>query len=201
MSKKLSGGQLAGGNSAYDKADNDLYTTDENSVRLFLDKFKQDGYNLEGVIWENAVGLGSISNTIKEYYPNNKIIETDLIDRGIGKGNIDFLNHNFKEFKADTIITNPPFSLLNDFISRGLELTNKYLIYFAKIQTLEGVNRIAILENSPLKYVYIHKNRQNTYRNNERLNPVTGKKWSTTTVMCWFVWDKEYNGEPIIRWI
>jgi hypothetical protein len=197
--KTLSGGQLAGGNSATERADNDFYTTDPQSVKIFLDKYIKDGENLEGSIYECSCGTGNISEVIKEYYPNNELFSSDLIDRGYGYGNIDFLNYEYKR-KFDTIITNPPFSLINDFIKRGLELTNRYLIYFAKIQILEGEDRVGFLKNTPLKYIYVNKKRQATWKNNEPLDP-NGKKWATTMMMCWFVWDKEYKGEPIVRWL
>lgn len=197
----LSGGQLAGGNSTTNKADNDFYATDPNTIKLFLDKFISDGNNLEGKIWECACGDGNISKIISEYYPQNKLYSTDLIDRGYGIGGIDFLNHNIKDgFLFDTIITNPPFSLMNDFIKRGLELTEKYLIYFGKIQTLETIDRVKILKDSPLKYIYVHTKRQATWKDGKPLDE-NGKKWATTMCLAWFVWDKDYEGEPIIRWI
>lgn len=198
----LTGGQLAGGNSSTIKADNDFYATDPNTVKLFLDKFIQDGNNLVGSIYECACGEGNISNVIKQYYPNNKLYSTDLVYRGYGYGGIDFLDYNFddKNVKFDTIITNPPFSLMNSFITRGLDLCEKYLIYFGKIQTLEGLDRVEILKNSPLKYVYVHSKRQATWKNGQQLDP-NGKKWATTMCLAWFVWDKKYKGEPILRWI
>lgn len=39
----LSGGQLAGGNSTTEKAENDFYATDPRTVELFFDKFISDG--------------------------------------------------------------------------------------------------------------------------------------------------------------
>lgn len=101
---------------------------------------------------------------------------------------------------ADLIITNPPFSLINDFIKQALRLSNRYVIFLAKIQTLETLERKELLENSPLKYVYVHSSRQATWKNGEPLDP-DGNKWQTTMCLAWFVWDKEYKGEPIIRFI
>jgi len=197
---KLSGGQLAGGNSTTEKAENDFYSTNPETVRLFLDNvkdiFEDETINL---IWENAAGDGNISETLKDYFLDTEIISTDLIDRGYGAGGVDFLNTDFNP-KADLIITNPPFSLVNDFIEVGLEKTNRYLVYLCKIQLLETVGRKELLENSPLKYVYVHSKRQATWKNGEPLDP-NGKPWQTTMCLCWFVWDKEYKGEPIIKFL
>lgn len=43
----MNGGQLAGGNSTSKKADNDFYTTNPKTVELFLEKFIQDGNDLQ----------------------------------------------------------------------------------------------------------------------------------------------------------
>ena len=120
-----------------------------------------------------------------------------MIDRGYGESGIDFLK---SDLRADLIITNPPFSLMNEFIAHGLKQTDRYLVFLAKIQTLEGVERKKILENSQLKYIYVHSTRQATWKNGEPLDP-KGKKWATTMMLAWFVWDKEYNGEPVVRWL
>ena len=195
----LSGGQLAGGNSATEKAENDFYATDPKTVELFLEKAMSDGaIDLpNGTVWEPACGDGHLMKVIKKYFPLCKRISTDLVYRGYGCGGIDFLKSNKK---ADLIITNPPFSLMNEFITHGLEQTNRYLVLFGKIQTLETVERVEILRKSPLRYVYVHSKRQATWKDGKNLDP-NGKKWATTMCLAWFVWDKEYKGEPIVRWI
>ena len=194
----LSGGQLAGGNSTTEKADNDFYATDPNTVREFLNIAKND-FEGVGKIWENCAGQGHLAEVVKEYFKDSIVCTTDLIDRGYCTADVDFLNSSFNP-NADLIITNPPFSLVNDFIVKGLEKTNRYLVYLCKIQMLETVGRKEILEDSPLKYIYVHSKRQATWKNGEPLDP-QGKKWATTMCLAWFVWDKEYKGEPIVRLI
>ena len=48
----LSGGQLAGGNSTTEKADNDFYATNPQTVRDFLNIAKTDFEDVK-IIWEN----------------------------------------------------------------------------------------------------------------------------------------------------
>jgi len=43
--------------------------------------------------------------------------------------------------------------------------------------------------------------RQNPMRNGLEINPLTGKKWSSTMCFAWFIWEHDYTGEPIIRWL
>ena len=89
---------------------------------------------------------------------------------------------------------------MKEFVEKALNLANRFVIMFGKIQFLESSKRRDFFKNSPLKYVYVHSDRQATWRNGEPLDE-KGKKWSTTFCHAWFVWDKTYIGEPIIRWI
>ena len=65
---------------------------------------------------------------------------------------------------------------------------------------IEAEKRRKLLENAPLKYVYVFTNRVNPMRNGEPLDE-NGKKWSSTMCFAWFVFEKHYDGEPMIRWL
>ena len=198
QNRVLSGGQLAGGNSISKREENDFYATDPETLKLFLYEFWKDN-SFEGDILEPACGQGHISKTLEEMLPSFNIISTDLIDRGYGQGGIDFLTYDYGR-TFGTVITNPPFSLAKEFIEKGLEVSKKYVIMLCKIQLLEGVKRKDMFLNTPLKYVYVHTTRQATWKGGKPTDS-KGKKWATTMCLAWFVWDKEYKGEPIIRWI
>lgn len=198
MSKYLSGGQLAGGNSTSKREENDFYATNPETVKLFLYEFWKDN-SFEGDILEPACGQGHISKTLKEMLPNFNVMSTDLIDRGYGQGGVNFLTHDYGR-TFNTVITNPPFSLAKEFIEKGLKVSDKYVIMLCKIQLLEGIKRKDMFLNTPLKYVYVHTTRQATWKEGKPTDS-KGKKWATTMCLAWFVWDKEYKGEPIIRWI
>lgn len=198
MSEYLSGGQLAGGNSTSKREENDFYATNPETLKLFLYEFWKDN-SFEGDILEPACGQGHISETLKEMLPNFNITSTDLIDRRYGEGGVNFLTHDYSK-TFNTVITNPPFSLAKEFIEKGLEIADKYVIMLCKIQLLEGAKRKDMFLNTPLKYVYVHTTRQATWKEGKPTDS-KGKKWATTMCLAWFVWDKEYEGEPIIRWI
>lgn len=198
INKVLSGGQLAGGNSSSKREENDFYATNPETLKLFLYEFWKDN-SFEGDILKPACGQGHISKTLKEMLPSFNVISTDLIDRGYGQGGVNFLTHDYGR-TFNTVITNPPFSLAKEFIEKGLEIADKYVIMLCKIQLLEGLKRKDMFLNTPLKYVYVHTTRQATWKEG-RPTDNKGKKWATTMCLAWFVWDKEYEGEPIIRWI
>ena len=197
--KTLTGGQLAGGISTSKREDNDFYATDPQTTKLFLYEFWKDNSFEGNEILECACGQGHISKTLEELLPNFNITSTDLIDRGYGQGGIDFLTHDYKK-TFDVVITNPPFSLAKEFIEKGLEVSDKYVIMLCKIQLLEGVKRKEMFEKTPLKYIYVHTTRQATWKAGQPLDP-NGKKWATTMCLAWFVWDKSYKGLPMVKWI
>ena len=177
------------------RIENDFYATQPKTVRALLDVFE-----FKGSILEPACGMGHISKVLHEYYPNNEIVSTDLIDRGYGQGGVDFLEYDYGR-KFDNIITNPPFALAKEFVYRGLELANDKVAFLLKIQFLEGKKRSELFGNTPLKYVYSFSERQATLPNGAELNPKTGKEWSTVLFLAWFIWEKGYEGEPILRWL
>lgn len=154
---------------------------------------------LEGSILEPACGEGHISEIIKQYYPNSEIISTDLIDRGYGEGDINFLTYDFGR-KFDNIITNPPFKYAKEFIERGLELANKKVIMFAKIQLLESEKRKELFQTYPPKTIYVFSKRINPWRNGSPTDE-NGKPWSSTMCFAWFVWEVGYSGKTTIEWI
>lgn len=61
---------------------------------------------------------------------------------------------------------------------------------------MEGQARKKLFEKYPPKYVYINSTRQMCAMNGEF------EKYNATAIYyCWFVWEKGYEGEPVIRWI
>lgn len=198
----MSGGQLAGGNSAGERAKDDYYATAPETALMFLNRFRSDGEDLGKAVWEPACGGGNICRAVSEVFPECSIRASDIIDRGYpGTEILDFRLAG-DGFRPDSIITNPPFSLMNEFIERGLEVlgTGGRLIFFAKVQTLEGTSRRRLLENAGLKYVYVHSSRQATWKNGEpRME--NGNRWTTTMCMAWFVWEKGHRGEPVLRFL
>jgi len=189
------GGKLAGGNPARGRVENDFYATNPDSTKALLE--------VEEIIYpalEPACGQGHIAKLLNE----EETFCTDLVDRGYGDYNEDFLttdyNRNYeKEFY--TVITNPPFNLFQEFVEKALKVAKKKVIMFGKLQALEGQKRATFLQTTPLKTVYVFKKRQQPMRNGKKNDEITGKKMSSTMAFAWYVWEIGYEGEPIIKWI
>ncbi len=196
----MNGGKLAGGNSSRGRVKDDFYATDKKDTRNFLDTLLKDGINLDGLsLLEPSAGQGHIVDVLREYCPNSKISCSDLISRRDDVlGGVDFLTSDFNN--CDVVITNPPFKLAKEFIDKSLGISNKYVMLFLKLQFLEGKSRVDWWKTIPLEYVYVYSYRATPLRDGMSRDE-NGKKWSSTIAFAWFVLNKDYKGEPKIRWI
>ena len=122
------------------------------------------------------------------------VVSTDLYDRGYGFSGVDFLEQT-ESFSGD-IITNPPYKFATEFVLKALELTNRKVAMFLKIQFLESQKRWdKLFSKYPPSVVYVFVKRIKCYKNDVRDNK------SSAVCYAWFIWDKENNEETKIRWI
>ena len=194
--KTLTGTSLVGGSVNYERVKDDYYATSPKST---YGLFNVENFE-ETTFLEPCCGEGHISKVILEMFPNAVVESTDLVDRGYGIGDIDFLTKEYDK-KYDYVVTNPPYKLAQEFIEKSLKITNKKVVMFLKIQFLEGIGRYDMFKNTPLKYVHVFSGRQDPWRDGEPKNPKTGKKWGSTMCFAWFVWEHGYEGKPQINWI
>lgn len=193
---ELKGTNLAGMSTTRDRVDNDYYATPYESTEalLVVEQF-------EGDFIEPCVGGGHIAEVLKRYYPNSNIIGVDLVNRGYDNTVVqDYLTYNFDG--NFNIVTNPPYSMAQEFLEHSMDQIHKgkKVAMFLKIQFLEGNKRKELFKKYPPKYVYVFSKRQNPWRNGSSVDE-KGKPWSSTMCFAWFVWEKGYNGDTIVKWI
>ncbi len=179
---------------------NDFYATDPKSLELFYNRFNKDGHEIHFKVWEPACGMGHLSKVLENH--RHEVWSTDLIDRGYGEGGINFLDdNNFDDTEGcweGDIITNPPYKFAEEFVEKGMHRLKKgnRLIMFLKIQFLEGQKRNKLFAKYPPKYVYVNSSRQLCAMNGE-----FEKYKATALCYCWYVWEKDFTGDTVIRWI
>lgn len=159
------------------RPNNDYYTTDPIAIDL-LQKHHLLG---KGKYWECACGKGDLSERLKYY--GYDVYSSDISDHGYGDTGIDFLNQN-RQF--ENILTNPPYTLITDFILKGLELAENSLYIFGRIQLLESMGRWeAIFRGNPPTYVCPFVKRVSCYHD--------GVKDNKGSAVCyaWFIWHKK----------
>lgn len=146
MSDKLFGSRIAGGNPAAGRRAWDFYPTPPEATLALL-KFL--GIPKSAVIWECACGSGEMSRAIAAEGYN--VISSDIEDRGFGKGGADFITYR-QESGFDWIITNPPFSLAEQFIRRAWEY-EKPFAFLLKSQFWHAARRMALFGEHTPSYI------------------------------------------------
>jgi hypothetical protein len=167
------------------RPENDFYPTPSDAVDALLKHEK-----FEGVIWEPACGDGAICKVLESH--GYEVLATDLIDRGWGQGDHDFLT---SDLKAENIVTNPPFTMAEQFVRLSLQRTTGKVVMLCKLQFLEGAKRKIMFEETPLARVYVFSKRLTMTRNGEKM------KNSGMIAFCWLVWEHGYTGDPVIKWV
>ena len=167
----------------------DYYATNPKAAEILL---QEETFNKD--IWECCCGEGHLSKVFEIYGYNVK--SSDLINRGYGDV-FDFLSTENKEWEGD-IITNPPYSLAKDFILKALQIIpqgNKVAM-FLKLTFLESQSRKKMFTDIPPKTLYVSSSRIQCAKNGDfDLYP------SSATAYGWYVWEKGFKGNTIIKWI
>lgn len=172
-----------------DRAEHDYYATDPIAIDVLLsvEKFNEK-------IWEPSCGGGHLSRGLKE--AGYRVTSTDLVERGYGEGGIDFLAQTIN-WQGD-IITNPPYKYAVEFIEKALKLvpTGHKVAMFLKLQFLEGKARKAFFAKHPPKVIYVSSSRIKCAKNGD-----FDSVGSSAVAYAWYVWEKGFSGDPIIKWV
>jgi len=178
----------ASSHSKHEREQHDYYATEPKAIELLLEVEEFNN------VWECACGEGHLAKILQKRNLLNKA--TDIIDRGYGKGDVDFLleidKHN------GDIITNPPYRLAKEFVEQSLSLlfNGRKLALFLKLTFLEGQARKEMFRKFPPKTIYVSSSRLKC-----ALNGNFEKTGSSAAAYGWFVWEKGFIGCPVIKWI
>jgi hypothetical protein len=149
-----------------------------------------DNERFDGEIWEPACGDGAMAEVLEDL--GNRVVSSDLYDRGYGEIGHDFL---VTDRRAPNIITNPPFNSAEGFVASGLRAANRKFALLLRLAFLEGANRAnTIFHRAPPSRVWVFSERITFYMKGAQ---VAG---SGTTAYAWFVWDKAHAGPTELAW-
>ena len=200
--------------SGYDKNNKerealDYYSTPQEEVTNILDTIK---LNLDNqTVLEPCCGGGHMLQGIFDYLNkqngNCTIFATDIKDRGnifnlkeiqYGK-EYDFLADTYPFVNdIDYIIMNPPYSVLEPFLLKSLEIADKGVLILARLQALEGEKRFEkIFKENPPSDIYCYVDRIACHRNGE-----IKAKAPSAQAYAWLYWDQEKKvGTPAFHWL
>lgn len=204
-----------------DREQDDFYTTDPVSLEKLLMHLSNcgtddpdftlrwafDGCKSEDrAVWECAAGNGNLSNYLREN--GYRVIASDLKNRGgySVTSDIDFLktgdcfwSHYGAMIECNIILTNPPYSLANEFILHALDILPEGGFYIAlmNITYLHGIARYEqIYSKGCLRYVYVFSKKISCWKNGVR-----DDKGGRMIVYAWYVFQKGYDGVCSLFWL
>lgn len=144
---------------------------------------------------EPACGEGHIARVLAEY--GYEINASNLVDRGYGEIGIDFLKT--KQRGASCLVTNPPFSLDEEFVLHAISLGYDLAIFFLRLKWLCGADRYRrIMAPTPPCLVLPFIERIKFYAGDTAEEDQPG--WNTED-FAWFVWRKGFIGKPTVDWL
>ena len=187
----------ASNHSECDREANDYYATEPKATELLLEAEKFSHH-----VWECACGEKHMSNVIEAH--GYDVRSSDIFNRG-GYSDveiIDFLNATKDDIdRPRDIITNPPYSHAQEFVEKAMELVEEggKVAMFLKLTFLEGKKRKELFKKYPPKVLYVSSSRLQCAKNGDFEK--NGKGVGTAIAYGWFIWEKGYKGEPVIRWI
>lgn len=187
----------ASSHTSEEREQHDYYATQPKATGILL-----DNEYFSGRVWEPAVGGGHVADVLKERGYAVKC--SDLIDRGYPNTEVcDFLAIS-DYTNTDDIITNPPYKYAKEFVEKALEISvpGTKVAMFLKLQFLEGQARKELFLTNPPKVVYVSSSRLGCAKNGEfKVNKNGELAIESAVAYAWFVWEKGFKGETVIRWV
>ncbi len=117
-----------GGKADRYRADSWYPTRDPDAIAALM--IAEQPFMPDGAVYDGACGEGDILKIVKGF--GRRVIGTDLVDRGYGRGGIDFLS--LDKLPADILIMNPPYDdgLDEKFLLHALHLQPLYVAMLLK---------------------------------------------------------------------
>lgn len=175
------------------RAPYEFYPTPPEATRALLSVEEFDG-----PIWEPACGEGHISKVlVKAGY---EVVSTDLILRGYGEGDVDFLRE--REPRAKHIVTNPPYGrgLGDAFVLKALELTAETggsVAMLLNLASLAHPSRHELWTRHPPAVIYALDELVCWPEG----RPELARSSTATHRYCWVVWKPGSGSETVFRWL
>lgn len=176
----------ASNHSKNERAANDLYCTHPSAAEALCEIT-----TLNKRIWECCDGLGHLSDVFTRR--GYEVRRSDLLTRGRDIEQIDFLAYDGK-WDYD-IVTNPPYKHAVAFVRKALDVVQDgaKVCMFLRTLFLEGKERGELFKISPPRYVFVSSSRIQCATNGIFIG-------GGAQSYSWFIWEKGFKGETILKW-
>ena len=171
-----------------------FYATDP----IAIDKLRKV-FDIPHDIYEPMCGEGHLSKRLEKFGHN--VWSTDLVDRGYGESGVNF----FEVDRIDSrwsILTNPNYKFGMESVIHALDLVadGRYVIMFLKLQFLEGKKRkVQLYDKQNPKYIFVSSERITCALNADFNRMIKGG--GSAVAYGWFVWEKGWKGDTVIKWM
>lgn len=175
-----------------ERQNEDYYATHPEAAEWLIKLEYFDGKD----IWECASGENHLANVFKD--AGFTVRASDIIKRTEETEVIDFLTYE-GEWNGH-IITNPPYKNAQEFIEKALSIVpeGKKVCMFLKVQFLEGKARRKMFEKYPPKRIWVSSSRILCAKNGDFERMIKGG--GSAMAYAWFVWEKGYEGDTVVKW-
>lgn len=95
------------------------------------------------------------------------------------------------------LLLTPPYKYAKEFVEKAIEIS-KYdtkIAMFLKLTFLEGKARRKLFDKYPPTKVYVFSSRVCCGKNG------VFKRTENAVAYAWFVWEKGYRGDTVVKWI
>lgn len=139
-----------------------------------------------GVVLEPAAGKGAIAKVLRTKYAVKAYdLETDFFT---------------ETGKFRCIVTNPPYSLAQEFILKAKQVARKKFAFLLPLSYLHGINRLRLIwsvTEFPLARIHVFARYPML---GDKLRP-DGCYRTGMMVYAWFIWERAHKGPPAIFWL
>lgn len=177
--------------SGYDRESHDFYPTPDWVTAALLKHV-----TLRDAVWEPCCGNGAMARVLER--SGRKVVATDLVDRGFGRGGVNFFDCSAFPAGCRSMVTNPPYgdggparqpsngSLgMQNFVRHALDLAvraNGQLALLVRFQWMAGKRASTLISSGPLAKVVVLTKRIQWFDMGERTT--TGQHHH-----AWLFWD------------
>lgn len=149
------------------------------------------------IVWEPACGHGHMVDVLREF--PWRVMASDVFAYTPGQQVGSFVGQGpdvMPDFDVDWVITNPPFTLAEEFVLRALGIAEMGVAMLVRSVWLEGAGRyLRLFRPHPPVAVLQFCDRV----------PMVKGRWdpraSSATAYSWVIWRKGYTGHTRLAWV
>ena len=172
--------------SGYERVASDWYVEPRWAIDALLDAEAFDGRS-----WDPSCGGGNIPLAMRDR--GLDCWGSDIADRGFGTTGLSFFD---APDMADNIVTNPPYGVIEAYITRALAHATYKVAVLARLALLEGQKRQGMLRTTPLARVWVSSRRMSMPPGGTDIKASGG-----AIPYAWFVWEHGHVGPATVCWL